>query len=79
MGFCLSIQAARSVSTGQATLQGNGKTLLDKLLTHSPNRHWTHVQRLADLLVGPAWPFFTRISFEENPGMEQFARCRFSC
>jgi hypothetical protein len=79
MGFSISIDPPRSVRTRQATLQCCGQTLLDKLLTHSPNRRGADFQGLVDLLIGPAWPFFTRISFEQNPGVEQFPCCSFSC
>jgi hypothetical protein len=62
MGFSISIDPPRSIRTRQATLQCCGQTLLDKLLTHSPNRRGADFQGLVDLLIGPAWPFFTRIS-----------------
>jgi hypothetical protein len=54
MGFCLAIDPSWSMSTGGTALQSGGQAVLDKLLAYSPDCRWAHVQRLADLLIGPA-------------------------
>src|SRR5690242_6098452 len=78
MGFCLTVDPSWSMSTGGTVLQCSCQALLDKLLTHAPNRCGAHLQRLADLLIGPAWPFWTCISFQQNTCVQQFPRCCFS-
>jgi hypothetical protein len=62
------------MTTGQTTLQRGGQALLDKLLAHPPNCRQTHLQSFTDLLIGPAWSFWTRIGFEQDPCMQQLAR-----
>lgn len=79
MGFCLSVESSQTMSTGQTTLQGSSQTLLNKVLAHSPNGRGAHVQRLADVLVRPARPFWTCIGFEQDAGVEEFACRCFPC
>lgn len=78
MGFCLAIESSQTMSTGQTALQGSSETVLDKLPTHSPNGRGAYVQRFTDLLICPTWSVWAGISFEQNPGMQQFPCRRFS-
>ena len=57
------------------SIQGAGQTVVDKGFAHALNGGPTHLQRFADVGIGPAG----LIGFEQNPSTRQFfvpTRCR---
>src|SRR5215472_9172278 len=77
MGLGLSVNPSWSVSTRGTTFQCSGQALLDILLAHPPNRRWTHIQSLTDLLIDPTWPIWAGIGLQQNPSMQEFSCCGF--
>jgi hypothetical protein len=78
VSFLFAVQLTWSPTAQGLTRQNGRESLIDKRLAHTIDRGKTHLERLADLVVGPGGPLGANIGFQENPGAGHFSGRNFA-
>jgi hypothetical protein len=73
VGFLFPIQASGARPTERTAIERGLQSLLRKRSSYPHERRRTYLQRFTDLFIRPAWPLFSRICLQQDPGVQNFA------